>query len=614
MAHTDVKQGSDLFSSKAVWDQQMLLSQRNLVDAIVDFWPSGDVGSGLDVGCGDGKLTRLITERTGCAFTGLDSSAEALSRLQMSAVLADAANIPMADDSFDLVLSTDTLEHIPEPAYQSVWNELFRVAKRFVLVAVPFREELLDATARCAQCNHLYHANWHLRRYDLPDFVARAATGWSLESLIITGEPWSAMLREEVLFRRYFLDEWSGWTESTCPSCGSAGQNPQAVEPLSTLTAAALGKQVYAHLSEIRQWRSHSEILAIYSRAETVLSFGGPVPELTTRRATMLPAHRPDNLGDLHAYPQVARWIRSAETEIGQFPVYESADTLRLRRSPGMKGCVEGVVEDGLGILYNGVLLAEGEEQKEITLKRIPIPGYYGVLLRSTQLGLLEYAELGCGPEIIWASTSSAGQCYFQAYPGLRVQVSDEIWFDPSFLKATSISQFESGQLVRDLQNLEEMRDQEIDALVVRMQNLTAERTALNKTAAQYESALVHIQNLEAECLALRKAVSDHDRALVRIQNLEAENLGLKKRSIELDVRLAEIENLEAAVNDLKIQLSQTADAQVGLENLNRKLMTQVDQLNAKAAMLQSRLEVRLCASARRVLRSFRKKGSENTR
>lgn len=54
-----MSQDTRLYGEAQVWDQELQLGQLNLVQAIRDFWPAG-IGSVLDVGCGDGKLTSRL--------------------------------------------------------------------------------------------------------------------------------------------------------------------------------------------------------------------------------------------------------------------------------------------------------------------------------------------------------------------------------------------------------------------------------------------------------------------------------------------------------------------------------------------------------------------------
>jgi O-antigen biosynthesis protein len=53
-------------------------------------------------------------------------------------IKGDGCAIPLKDESFDWVVSTDVLEHIPKEKREDFLNENFRVAKLGVLLAAPF--------------------------------------------------------------------------------------------------------------------------------------------------------------------------------------------------------------------------------------------------------------------------------------------------------------------------------------------------------------------------------------------------------------------------------------------------------------------------------------------
>jgi len=90
-------------------------------------------GRGLDLGCGDGKLTQLIAENTGpLRMVGVDidpleTAAAAATGIYESVHTTAGASIPCTDASFDYVLSNSVLEHIPN--LESVIAETSRVLR-----------------------------------------------------------------------------------------------------------------------------------------------------------------------------------------------------------------------------------------------------------------------------------------------------------------------------------------------------------------------------------------------------------------------------------------------------------------------------------------------------
>jgi SAM-dependent methyltransferase len=88
----------------------------------------------LDLGCGDGFLTRKLAD-LGCAVVGVDASAdqvEAARKLGLDARVADAQRLPF-EGEFDAVFSNATLHWMQDPdaAIDSVWRAL-KPGGRFV--------------------------------------------------------------------------------------------------------------------------------------------------------------------------------------------------------------------------------------------------------------------------------------------------------------------------------------------------------------------------------------------------------------------------------------------------------------------------------------------------
>lgn len=95
--------------------------------------PSGPSTSVLDVGCGAGFLSNHLSAE-GFQVTGVDLSESSLKVAALrdpsgraQYVLADAYQLPFADESFDVVTSTDFLEHVSEP--RRVLREISRCLK-----------------------------------------------------------------------------------------------------------------------------------------------------------------------------------------------------------------------------------------------------------------------------------------------------------------------------------------------------------------------------------------------------------------------------------------------------------------------------------------------------
>ncbi|MSQ15324.1 MAG: class I SAM-dependent methyltransferase [Dehalococcoidia bacterium] len=88
----------------------------------------GKRGSVLDLGCGGGW--KLFT--TAGPVTGVDLSSLSLrgaSSIYVNVAVADLARLPFASNSFDIIVSSDVIGHIPPEHKDSVIREISRVLK-----------------------------------------------------------------------------------------------------------------------------------------------------------------------------------------------------------------------------------------------------------------------------------------------------------------------------------------------------------------------------------------------------------------------------------------------------------------------------------------------------
>ena len=97
----------------------------------------------LDAGCGEGVLSLLMAAK-GAQVTGVDLSSENIEAARGRAgelnsnvdfVVGDAEALPFADNSFDLVVSSHVIEHLPDPL-QGL-REIHRVTRQLATIAMP---------------------------------------------------------------------------------------------------------------------------------------------------------------------------------------------------------------------------------------------------------------------------------------------------------------------------------------------------------------------------------------------------------------------------------------------------------------------------------------------
>ncbi len=125
----------------------------------------GSVKTILDVGCGNGAITNYLSDFYD--ITGLDRSASALSFVNTKKIQASADEIPLPDFAFDLVFSSELLEHLEEDVLGKSVKEISRIAKEYVLISVPNHENPDKLSIRCPECKYVFNRPNHLRSFTL---------------------------------------------------------------------------------------------------------------------------------------------------------------------------------------------------------------------------------------------------------------------------------------------------------------------------------------------------------------------------------------------------------------------------------------------------------------
>lgn len=119
-----------------------------------------------DIGCGPGTTLAYLTDVPRLVGVDLSNCALSLARERAPGarlVAADAAHIPLAEKSFDLVFCLDMLEHLPEP--EKAASEIFRILEpgAHLVATVPAWQFLFGAHDQ---------ALGHFRRYRKSSFQA----------------------------------------------------------------------------------------------------------------------------------------------------------------------------------------------------------------------------------------------------------------------------------------------------------------------------------------------------------------------------------------------------------------------------------------------------------
>lgn len=175
----------------------------------------------LDVGARDGHFSRLMAGRFD-RVVALDLVRPEVADPAVECVQGDATALDFEDGCFDLVFCAEVLEHIPEPQLSRACAELARVASGWILIGVPFRQDIRLGRTTCQACRKPNPPWGHVNSFDearlerLFPSCAVQSRSWVGQSRAHTSA-WAAALMDYAgnPFGTYAQDE-------PCVYCGQA--------------------------------------------------------------------------------------------------------------------------------------------------------------------------------------------------------------------------------------------------------------------------------------------------------------------------------------------------------------------------------------------------------
>lgn len=141
-------------------------------------------GQVLDYGCGRGDLIQELL-RTGCSCAGADYSADSVA--SVNSALKDhslwcgakvvTSGLPWPDESFDLIVCLETIEHVLDDDLPTLLGELRRVLRPTgrLFVTTPNAEPLARAEVACPECGAIFHRVQHVRSFQMENLSALLA-------------------------------------------------------------------------------------------------------------------------------------------------------------------------------------------------------------------------------------------------------------------------------------------------------------------------------------------------------------------------------------------------------------------------------------------------------
>lgn len=180
------------------------------VGGLMSMVPEG-LDTALDIGARDGFLSRLLAARVQ-HVTALDLEQPTFTHPRVTCVKGDATEMTFARRSFDLVLCAEVLEHIP--ALEQACEELQRVSAKYLLIGVPYRQDIRLGRTTCQHCGARNPPWGHVNSFDearlealFPEFVServefvdatRERSNWLAAALLdYAGNPFGTYCQQE---------------------------------------------------------------------------------------------------------------------------------------------------------------------------------------------------------------------------------------------------------------------------------------------------------------------------------------------------------------------------------------------------------------------------------
>lgn len=188
-----------------------------------------DVSSILDAGCGNGLITNAFVDNY--QITGIDTSSEALKYLRCPAQQASVTAIPFSNDSFDLVMCNEVLEHLNTASLIMAISELKRVSSKYILISVPHKEQLENLLSRCAICGFTEHPYGHRQSFGMDILNSYLKPEYEIVSHDIFGPPTRNFIPLLLRIKQNVFHQWfQPYANCTCSRCGSTSfQNSRSV-------------------------------------------------------------------------------------------------------------------------------------------------------------------------------------------------------------------------------------------------------------------------------------------------------------------------------------------------------------------------------------------------
>lgn len=150
-------------NQKIIWDNYkgdyQIKKTEKILFSIVKKYISGKI---LDVGAATGEFAGFLKKKGFKEVKSIDTSPK-----NDEVEKGSIADIPFTNASFDTIVCTEVLEHLPPEVLNKGVGEVYRVLKSggVFILTVPFEEDLEKNMCTCPECGNRFHKVGHERAF-----------------------------------------------------------------------------------------------------------------------------------------------------------------------------------------------------------------------------------------------------------------------------------------------------------------------------------------------------------------------------------------------------------------------------------------------------------------
>jgi len=195
----------------------------------------------LEIGARQGAMTRRLAELFE-NVTALDLQKPSFNIERVNPAQGDVQHLQFAANSFDCVVCTEVLEHVPD--ISSAAREITRVSRSHILIGVPYRQDRRDGRTTCVHCGKINPPYGHLHSFD-ETRITQLFTGLRVHPIEYVGENRERTNAVSTWLYDFARNPYGTYDqEEGCIYCGSKLETPPR-GPLLRRVAAGLALRLY---------------------------------------------------------------------------------------------------------------------------------------------------------------------------------------------------------------------------------------------------------------------------------------------------------------------------------------------------------------------------------